>query len=32
MEKLKQLKELLDTGLISQTDFDTKKAEILSEM
>lgn len=32
VEKLKQLKEMLDVGLISQTDFDTKKAEILSEM
>lgn len=29
MEKLKQLKELLDMGLISQSDFETKKAEIL---
>lgn len=32
MDKLKQLKELLDMGLISQADFDTKKAEILSQM
>ncbi len=32
MEKLKQLKEMLDMGLISQTDFDAKKGEILSQM
>lgn len=32
MEKLKQLKELLDMGLISQADFDSKKNEILSQM
>lgn len=32
MEKLKQLKEMLDMGLISQADFDTKKSEILSQM
>ena len=29
MEKLKQLKELLDMGLISQEDYDAKKKEIL---
>ena len=32
MEKLKQLKEMLDMGLISQADFDAKKGEILSQM
>lgn len=32
MEKLKQLKEMLDMGLISQADFDAKKSEILSQM
>lgn len=32
LEKLKQLKELLDLGLISQSDFDTKKSELLSQM
>lgn len=32
MDKLKQLKELLDMGLISQADFDSKKNEILSQM
>lgn len=32
MEKLKQLKEMLDLGLISQADFDAKKSEILSQM
>lgn len=32
MEKLKQLKELLDMGLISQADFNSKKNEILSQM
>lgn len=30
--RLKQLKELLDNGLISQAEFDTKKAEILSRI
>lgn len=32
MEKLKQLKEMLDMGLISQADFDAKKSEILSQL
>lgn len=32
MEKLKQLKDMLDMGLISQADFDQKKQEILSKM
>lgn len=32
VEKLKQLKELLDLGLISQADFDAKKNDILSQM
>lgn len=32
MEKLKQLKEMFDMGLISQADFDTKKQELLSQM
>ena len=32
MEKLKQLKEMLDLGLISQADFDSKKSELLSQM
>lgn len=32
MEKLKQLKEMLDMGLITQADFDSKKSEILSQM
>lgn len=31
-DKLRQLKELFDMGLISQSDFDTKKSEILSNM
>ena len=31
-EKLKQLKELLDMGLISQEDFETKKKEILNAL
>lgn len=31
-EKLTRLKEMLDKGLISQADFETKKAEILSKM
>lgn len=32
MEKLKQLKDLLDAGLISQSDFDSKKSELLSQL
>lgn len=32
MEKLKQLKEMFDMGLISQADFDEKKQELLSQM
>lgn len=32
MEKLKQLKEMLDMGVITQEDFDEKKKEILSKM
>ena len=32
MEKLKQLKEMLDMGVITQEDFDQKKKEILSKM
>lgn len=32
MEKLKQLKEMLDMGLISQADFEAKKSEILNQM
>ena len=32
MEKLKQLKEMLELGLISQADFEAKKGEILSQM
>ena len=32
MEKLKQLKDMLNMGLISQTDFDQKKQEILNQM
>lgn len=32
MEKLKQMKELLDMGIITQEDFDAKKKEILSKM
>jgi len=31
-EKLAKLKEMLDKGLISQADFETKKVEILSKM
>jgi hypothetical protein len=30
--KIKQLKEMLDLGAISQTDFDLKKQEILNRM
>ena len=29
MDELKQLKELLDTGVISQEEFDTKKKQLL---
>jgi membrane protease subunit (stomatin/prohibitin family) len=32
VEKIKQLKEMLDFGAISQEEFDTKKQEILSKM
>lgn len=32
VEKLKQLKGMLDTGLISQSEYDAKKADILSRM
>lgn len=32
MEKLKQAKELLDMGLISQEEFDAKKKELLSQL
>jgi membrane protease subunit (stomatin/prohibitin family) len=32
MEKLKQLKDMFDMGLISQEDFDKKKQELLSQM
>lgn len=32
VEKLKQLKEMLDSGLISQKDFDVKRADILKGM
>lgn len=32
MEKLKQLKELLDMGLISQEDFEAKKQEVLKQL
>jgi Short C-terminal domain len=31
-EKLKQLKQMLDAGLITQQEYDAKKAQILSEM
>ena len=31
-EKLKELKELLDSGIISQEDFDAKKKELLDKM
>jgi len=30
--KLKQLKEMLDAGLVSQTEYDSKKTELLSRM
>jgi hypothetical protein len=32
VQKLKQLKDMLDTGLISQSEYDSKKADILSKM
>ncbi|MBQ1340546.1 MAG: SHOCT domain-containing protein [Ruminococcus sp.] len=32
MEKINSLKKMLDSGLISQEDFDCKKADILSKM
>jgi hypothetical protein len=32
MAKLKQLKEMLDSGLISQSEYDSKKTDILSRM
>jgi len=32
VQKLKQLKDMLDTGLISQEEYDSKKADILSRM
>lgn len=32
VEKIKQLKEMLDIGAITQEEFDTKKTEILSKM
>lgn len=32
VEKLKKLKEMLDLGLITQDDFDTKKSDLLSGM
>ncbi len=32
LEKLRQLKEMLDANLITQEDYDTKKAKILSQM
>jgi hypothetical protein len=31
-EKLAQLKKMLDWGLITQSEYDTKKTEILSKM
>ena len=31
-EKLKSLQEMLEDGLITQSDFDSKKADILSAM
>jgi len=31
-EKLAQLKKMLDGGLITQAEYDTKKGEILSKM
>jgi hypothetical protein len=32
VEKIKQLKEMLDLGAITQVEFDAKKAEILGRM
>ena len=32
VEKLTKLKKMLDAGLINQTDFDSKKAEILGNI
>ena len=32
MEKLNSLKQMLENGLITQEDFDSKKADILSKM
>ena len=32
VEKIKQLKEMLDIGAITQEEFDAKKKEILSKM
>jgi membrane protease subunit (stomatin/prohibitin family) len=32
VQKLKQLKDMLDAGLITQTEYDEKKADILSKM
>jgi hypothetical protein len=32
VQKLKQLKDMLDAGLISQKEYDSKKADILSRM
>jgi len=32
MEKLKQLKDMFDMGLISQADFDSKKQELLTQL
>ena len=32
VEKLKQAKELLDMGLISQEDYEAKKKELLSQL
>jgi hypothetical protein len=31
-QKLQSLKKMLDEGLISQTDYESKKADILSKM
>ena len=32
LEKLKQLKQMLDTGLINNKEYETKKTDILSRM
>ena len=32
VKKLKQIKEMLDAGLINQTEYDSKKTELLSRM